>query len=288
MAQIDHDFGALLAALKRHTLHSSRVLSTSDGIEASLCTLYYGLRLLHSRLAHLLEVSYERMADEIVARASKTMMPGEIVGANIEPPHVKLRDHCERARGAGATIYKLRCFLRLWGLVRIYDSARATHNRPPHDPIIKLLAWSQIGAKSTYQILENGAFLANIGLFRSKDWRARAPKWWAWSNRAYMISVVLNLLRLLRVRQLQYNEEFGAQGKAAEEHLNVESKVNVNSEELKKRWVGDLCATVGWIAPTLYLSYEDPLESPVSESWMGISGIVPGIIALQDVWVRTK
>lgn len=282
MAQIDQDFGALLAALKRHTLHSSRVLSTSDGIEASLCTVYYGLRLLHSRLTHMLEISYERMADELVARASKTMMPGEIVGANLEPPHVKLRDRCESVRAAGATVYKLRCFLRLWGLVRIYDSARAIHNRPPHDPIIKLLAWSQIGAKSVYQILENGAFLASIGLFRSKSWQAREPKWWAWSNRAYMVSVVLNLLRLLRVRQLQYNEEFGAQGNAATADLQVKS------EELKKRWNRDLCATIGWIAPTSYLSYEDPLESPVSESWMGISGIVPGIIALQDVWVRTK
>jgi hypothetical protein len=282
MAQIDHDFGTLLAALKRHTLRSSRVLSSSDGIDASLCTLYYALRLLHSRLTHMLEVSYERMADEIVVRASKTMMPGEIVGANLEPPYVKLRDSCESARAAGVTIYKIRCFLRLWGLVRISVSVRTTYTRPPHDPIIKLLAWLQIGAKSTYQVLENGAFLARVGIFRSKSWQTRESRWWAWSNRAYMVSVLLNVLRLLRVRQLQYNEEFGAQGKATRENTEIQS------EELQQRWARDLCATIGWIAPTLYLSYEDPLESPVSESWMGISGIVPGIIALQDVWRRTK
>jgi hypothetical protein len=230
----------------------------------------------------MLEVSYERMADELVARASKTMMPGEIVGANLEPPYVKLRDRCQTVRAAGVTIYKIRCFLRLWGLVQIYDSARTTYSRPPHDPIIKLLAWSQIGAKSTYQVLENGAFLASIGVLRSKRWQTRESRWWAWSNRAYMISLALNVLRLLRVRQLQYNEEFGAQGKPAEEEFRVKS------EELKKRWARGACATIGWIAPTLYLSYEDPLESPVSESWMGASGMVPGIIALQDVWRRTK
>jgi hypothetical protein len=97
-----------------------------------------------------------------------------------------------------------------------------------------------------------------------------------------MVSLALNLLRLLRVRQLQFNEEFGAQSRGSDEIAKVKS------EELKRRWARELFATVGWIAPTLYLSYEDPLDSPVSEAWMGISGIVPGIISLQDVWTRTR
>jgi hypothetical protein len=282
MSVVDSTLKALLAELKHHALHSSRFLSTSDGIEASLCTLYYALTLLHSRLTHLLEASYERIADEIVASASKTMMPGEVVAAHIEPPHVQLRDTCESVRTAGLTVYKVRSFLRLWGLVRIYGSARRTYSRPPHDPIIKLLVWTQIGAKATYQILENGAFLASVGLLRSKRWQSREPKWWAWSNRVWMVSLALNLLRLLRVRQLQFNEEFGAQSRGSDEIAKVKS------EELKRRWARELFATVGWIAPTLYLSYEDPLDSPVSEAWMGISGIVPGIISLQDVWTRTR
>lgn len=278
MAAVLHTIKALLAQSERHTMHLSRVLSTTEGTEATLCTLFYALTLVHARLAHSLEQSYERLAEDIVAKASKIMMPGETVAAHLEPPHVGLRDSCESVKSASELVYNVRCFLRLWGVVRIYEHAKRVYAKSPRDPIIKLLVWAQLGAKATYQVLENGAFLTSVGVFRSKKWLSREQNWWTWSNKAWLVYVVLETLRLLRVRQLRFNEDFGA-----ERHQQIE----VQSEELKKRWYRDFYANAGWVAPTIHLSQYNPLASPIREEWVGLSGLIPGFIAFQDAWEKT-
>jgi hypothetical protein len=172
-------------------------------------------------------------------------------------------------------VYNVRCFLRLWGLVRIYERARDMYNKPSRDAIIKLLGWAQIGVKATYQILENGAFLTTIGVFRSRKWLERETRWWTLSNKVWLLYVALEGLRLLRVRQLRFNEDFGAED------------VKTQSEGLRRKWNRDFYAAAGWVAPAIYLSHADALESPVSEAWMGASGLIPSIIAMQDAWRKS-
>lgn len=97
-----------------------------------------------------------------------------------------------------------------------------------------------------------------------------------------MAEVVLEMLRLLRVRQLKFNEDYGA------EELDTDDKaVKVQSKELEQRWWKDLYANAGWFAPSLHYSYQDDEHSPVSEAWMGLSGMIPGMIALKEVWGET-
>lgn len=89
----------------------------------------------------------------------------------------------------------------------------------------------------------------------------------------------MEMLRLLRVRQLKFNEEFGA------EKVDADDKaVKVQSKELEQRWWKDLYVNAGWVAPSLHYSFHDEELSPVSEAWMGLSGMIPGVIALREAW----
>lgn len=266
---------------QRHTdeflTHLSRLLSTTSGVEATLCTLYYTLTLVHSQLTRILTQRYERFALAITAKASETMLPGETIIATIEPPHLALRDSCIAVKSAGRLVYDVRSFIRLWGLVNIYAWAKQTYLQPPRDVVIKILTWAQIGAKATFQALENGAFLAHKGVLLGGKWEQRLPRWWALSNRFYMAHVVLEMLRLLRVRQLRFNEEFGAQNEEDKE-------VKVRSKALEKKWRRDLYANAGWIIPTLHWSAYSNEEPTMNEALLGLSGMIPGVLALQDAW----
>ena len=143
--------------------------------------------------------------------------------------------------------------------------------------------------------MENAAYLATKGVLRGgKRWEKRAAGWLAVSNRFWMGEVVLEGLRLLRVRQLRWDEGIGAEaedegaeaGVEGEEGVGVEGKgiVSTQSAELKRRWTRDFYANAGWFPMTLHWSYVDEADSPVTETWQGISGLVPSVILLQDAW----
>ena len=97
-----------------------------------------------------------------------------------------------------------------------------------------------------------------------------------------MARVVLEMLRLMRVRQLQFNEDFGA-----EEVKGQGGAVQAQSKQLERKWQRELYANAGWFVPTLHWSMYDETRSPVSEAWLGMSGMIPGIIAFQDAWKET-
>lgn len=97
-----------------------------------------------------------------------------------------------------------------------------------------------------------------------------------------MAEVVLDMLKLFRVRQLKYNEDFGA------EKVDEDDKaMKVQSKELEQRWWKDLYANMGWFAPSLHYSYHNNEHSPFAESLLGLSGMIPGAIALREAWRDT-
>lgn len=94
-----------------------------------------------------------------------------------------------------------------------------------------------------------------------------------------MAEIALEMLRLLRVRQLKYNEEFGA------EKVDTDDKeVKVQSKELEERWWKDLYFNAGWFAPSLHYSLYNDEHSPISEAWLGLSGMIPGVVSLRQAW----
>ncbi|KAK3708307.1 hypothetical protein LTR37_011572 [Vermiconidia calcicola] len=245
-------------------LHTSRLLSTSTGIDNTLSTLIFTSTLLHSQLTRLLSARYEKLALALASQASKSMLPGETVIASIEPPVSRLSKTCAGLKALAETSA---------------ERAHEIYNTPPRDPAIKLLLWAQVGAGATFQVIENIAYLASKGILPGRRCEESWPRWMALSNRFWMAQVVLEGLRLLRVRQLNWNEEFGAQSED-----NDDKAVKVQSEALKKRWKTDFYANAAWLPLTLHWSFEDESRSPVTETWQGVCGLVASVLGLKDAW----
>ncbi|KAK0264397.1 hypothetical protein B0A54_17930 [Friedmanniomyces endolithicus] len=265
-----------------HLTHLNRVLASSAGVEALLCTLSYTLLFLHSRLMRLLENRYERLALAFVAKASSP--PTGL--ATLAPPRTRLSELCAGTRALADLIGDFRFFTRLWGLVAIYGTARGNYLAPPGDAVLKTLVWAQVSVSAVFQVLENGAYLAGKGLLRGETWVARGSRWMVLSNRFWLAHVLVEGLRLLRVRQLRFNEEFGAKGGAGV-HSFDGGEVKIQSEALRKKWYWDFYANAGWLPLTLHWSFEDESTVPLSDTWIGLFGMIPGIVALREVWQQT-
>ena len=267
-------------------VNAHRILSSSAGTEAVLCTLYYTLMLTHARLRRRLEGQYERLAFMLVSKASDSMPPGETILASIDPPRTRLSKRCASVKALVDLTADVRLSLRLWGLVNIYSWARDHYLKPPGDVALKTLVWAQVGAKAMYQVLENGAYLASKGVLRSDKWVAREPKWWVRSNRFWLAYTSLEFLRLLRVRQLRYNEDFGAKALVGEKAdvSAADTTVSVQSTRLRKTWQRDLVTAAAWVPITLHRSFEDQNHSTASEAMDGLCGMVPGVIGLIQAW----
>lgn len=260
--------------------HVHRLLSTTGGIEAALCTLYYVLAFTHAQLTRLLAQKYERLAERIATNASKTMLPGETLIATIEPPHLTLTETCASVKSLGDAVEDVRMFTRLWNLLNIYQSAKDTYNKQTRDPALKLLTWAKIGTSAGFQLCENIAYLTRRGVLRGDRWTRREASFWTYSSRFWLARVAVDGLRLLRVRQLQYNEDFGA-----ESHVDLgEKKMKIQSKELEQRWWQDLYSNLGWLPSSIHWSFFDEDLSPISESAIGLGGMVPGVIALRKAW----
>lgn len=236
---------------------------------------------VHSRLTRILELRYEKLALSIASKASGALLPGETMVAHIEAPHLRLTQWCAGVKSLGDATEDVRLFLRLFGLLGVYTWAKETYVKEHRDPAIKVLLWARIGAYSGFQIFENLAYLVRRGVLRGDRATANEAKWWAWSGRFWVAEVVLELLRLARVRQLRYNEEFGA------EKVVDDGVVTVQSQKLKEKWWSDLYAYGGWLLPGIHFSFLDEEHSPVTEAWMGASGTMPGLIGLREAWRET-
>jgi len=240
-------------------LHLSRHLSTTAGLEATLATTLFTLTLLHAA------------ALQIPARLRS---PSSRTGAIFRTALLNL------ARTSDDVLM----FLRLFGTLEIYTWARHRWIQPPHDPIIKLLAWLQIASAGTFQVIENLAFLAKHRILPGQQWEHRVPGLIALGSKFWFVRQGLEVLRLLRVRQLRWNEDFGAERNIAAAS-DRDAVVSIESKELKKKWRREVWSNLAWLPVRLYASYEDrPEERPVSDFAFGVCGVVPSWVMLRDAW----
>ena len=262
--------------------HLSRLLSTTSGRDSLLCTAYYTLAFTHAQLTRLLARKYEALAESIARNASKTMLPGETLIAEIQPPHLQLTEACIAVKSLGSAIDDVRTFWRLRGLIDIYVWAKQTYLAPSRDPALKVITWARIVSCIGFQAYENGAYLAKKGVLRSDRFTSREARWWTVSSQFWLADVLLEFVRLARVRQLRYNEEFGAE-KVDENVIKVQSK------ELEEKWWTQLYANMGWFPNAIHWGvYDGSVESsPIDETMMGLSGFVPGFINLKAAWAAT-
>ena len=261
--------------------HTSRLLSTSSGIDNVVGTVLFTATLAQSQLTRILARRYDKLALSLASKASEVILPGETIVASIEAPDSRLARTCAGLKALAATSADVWMFLRLFGLFHIYRWASEFYETQHRDFVMKLLVWAQISSAAMFQLLENIAYLASKGVLSGGKWERRATRWMAISSRFWMGQVVLEGLRLLRVRQLNWNEEFGA------EKQDDAGQVQVQSEILRERWRRDFYGNAGWLPLTLHLSYEDETSSPVSEAYQSFFGLIPSISGLLDAWKDT-
>lgn len=288
---LKHHLTTSLHHTNTHLLHLSRLLSSTAGLEATLATSLFSLTLLYSQLSRLLARQRENLALAQAFKASHSSRPEATIVATLtlskagspQFPPTNLSQTCAGILSLARACDEFLMFLRLFGLLQIYTWAHSRYTRPPRDPIIKLLVWAQILSSAVFQGVENTAYLARKGVVRGAGVRNRTVKLIALGNKFWLMQHVLEVLRLLRVRQLRWNEDFGAES-TEQTGKKAEGIVEAESEELKKQWQRDVWFNVSWLPIRLHASHEDEGKSPVTDTWFGIFGLLPSLIMLQDAW----
>lgn len=262
-------FTSILQATDRNILRVQKLFSTPAGIDVTLSLTYYTLRFTHARLIERLSKQYEKLAVDFASQASGALVPGETMVATISAPQTKLAETCTTVKTAAGAISDFRAFTRLWGLLGIYSWARGTYLSPPKDQIIKAIVWIQIVAGFWYAVLENGAYLVTKGVLRGPKWSEREEKWYRWSSSAWLVHIVLEAAAMLRQRQLE-----------------ADSRDVVKSKEADRQWQLDFYRNASWAPLAYHWSVRDG-ESPVTETYLGLLGMFPGIVRLRGLWAAT-
>lgn len=173
------------------------MLSTPSGTDRLLSLVYYLSTLLApqlSRLALLLTVK----------------LPTPVPLVALTPASTALTVASNRLRKLAAKVSDVRMFMRLFGLVAIYQWGAGTLKDPPKDPVIRSLVLGQVAANAGYQILENLAYL-NMHSLLSFSKRTEG-RMWLWSSRCWAAHIALEFLKLERTRTLQAEKSRRARG----------------------------------------------------------------------------
>jgi len=259
------------------------LLSTPSGIDRTLCTLSYTLTFLHARLSPLLTLRLSRLAASIASKASDALLPGETLIASLPAPTsiALLSRTTTSLKSLAALIADFRIFIRLWGLLGIYAWARDTWASPPADAVLRRITWAQVGVNAAYQVLENGAYLASHGVLVSEGWvgergARRQARWWVWSSRFWAAHVGLEFLRLGYLWRKQHSR------RSTDGEGEKEDKIERKAEQ--ELWWRDLVSNAAYGPLTVHWSLE---EGCLSESWVGLLGMVAGGVGLRERWRAT-
>lgn len=196
----------------------------------------------------------------------------------------------------------LRLSLRLWGLLPIYTSLLALLRQPPKDAILRYVAYMNIILGAAFQLLENVAFLGDLGVLRAG--RERTGRWWLWSSRFWMLGVMGEGGRLWREGVLQRrnnhiskvsdnlkalaldgeNERAGPDTKVerAEDALG-EKEEKLKQAQVSERWWRQVVSNAAWAPLTVHWSVEGGM---LGDGAVGALGMVAGGMALREAWRR--
>ncbi|KAL2357429.1 hypothetical protein BJ546DRAFT_309688 [Cryomyces antarcticus] len=261
----------------------TRILSTTSGVDTTLLTLGYSLTLVSAQLQRTLEKQLERFALSVVEKASDALLPGETLVATLPTPDGPLAQLAAGSKAAADLIADFRIFLRLWGLLSIYQWAKSTYHSPPADGLLRRVAWAQVAVNAAYQYLENGAYLAQHGILPGRSWTAaKQTRWWVWSSRFWAAHVVLDFVRLARVRQLRLRNRGAAGVSGVGGEGEKEDRVEAAREET--RWWDEIYVNAAYAPLTLHWSLE---EGCVSEAWVSALGTIAGVIGFRELWKQS-
>ena len=137
---------------------------------------------------------------------------------------------------------------------------------------------------TAYQVLENGAYLAEKGVLVGWE-RGKVEKWWLWSSRFWAAHVVLDLGRLMRVRMMRQRSELEQRKSAGGEGVGSgekeEKMVREVGEREGRQWWRELVVNLAYAPMTVHWSLPGGL---LSEAQVGGLGVLVGVIGLGEAW----
>jgi hypothetical protein len=251
---------------------SRRILRTSAGTDATLCVVNYALVAALSQLDRLSRRRLERAALAVASQVDGSLLPGEALIATIsQDPKSRLVHTAKRLRALSDLISDFRIFVRVWGMLGIWEWGSGLWKDPPKDKVLKWIAWMQIGANVAYQYLENGAYLAQHGILGLDA--QRQTRWWVWSSRFWMAHVALDFGRLWREKMTREVAWEGGEKEGKIQHLEREEK-----------WWREAYVNAAYAPLTLHWSLEG---GAVGEMWVGILGSIAGVLGFREMWRST-
>jgi hypothetical protein len=249
--------------------HVSRVLSTPSGTDTFLLTLCYtsllSSSLLSSLSLHRIHAAARQFISQAIALPPNTTV---IIDTSSLPPS-RLLITSRRLKALSELVSDFRIFVRLWGLLSIYNWGKRVYNSPPTDTLVRRIVYTQVASNIAFQYLENGAYLASKGVLGwGKEKQGRA---WIWSSRFWMLHVGLDFVRLWREARLRV----------------LKGKARPGSDEENKwlaKWRREIVVNAVWAPLTLHWSLE---EGFASDFWIGVLGSVAGLAGFRELWRNT-
>lgn len=166
-----------------------------------------------------------------------------------------------------------RFFVRLWGMLGIYQWGKSIVFDPPEDKVLLRISLAQVGANVFYQLLENLAYLGQHGIIKRTE--TQQVRDWVWSNRFWGVHVGLEFVRLARLRILWDRESLKEDDKEAK----------VRRKEEVDTWWRELLVNICYAPLAVHWSVE---SGTMSDGWVGFFGALAGATAVRDMWVKTS
>lgn len=269
--------------------HLHRCIQTPSGIDTILLFLCYSSRLTANILEAATQGTLEQYARRLLAAvplasAKEAATKSVAVAAATAQPSasgVAVLRSAGNLRALSALLSDVRTFTRLWGLLNMYMGLkrlaareiaiyRGGEKAPGAAGQVELLdrviAWTQLGAGASFQVLENAAYLASKKVINLAP--ASQMKAMQWSVRFWALSTGIEIGRLIieRVRK---------------EKGDV---TTAEHQEWRAGWNRSFARNLAWAPLTVHWSME---KGFVNDTMIGALATIPGVIQLNQLWKAT-
>ncbi|KAE8365748.1 hypothetical protein BDV27DRAFT_100686 [Aspergillus caelatus] len=196
-------------------------------------------------------------------------------------------------------MFDTRCTLRLLGLFSIWAWGSETTKAPTADRIVRELTRLQLVATTSYQLLENVAFLMSKNVLPEKLWRRfDSEKLYSWSLLSLCVHMMLQLGKLWRESVLRKradqkavsstNGQINMIDKEAESTIEADDNdtdILTRREEIHAARKS-LVSSLTWGA--LCAHWGMPAGIGIPESFIGALSFVADAWELRDTWISIE
>jgi len=167
-----------------------------------------------------------------------------------------------RLKKLSVKLADVRVLLRLQGIIPTYQCFLAAHASPPSDATLATVAKLQTYANMFYFPLENAAYLASHEIIPMT--KRTETQLWLWSSRFWAAYVVLEFIRLYRIRQIQ------KKGKGKEKAGNA-------GDNWSRKWWAQLILNLSYAPQTIHWSVEGGVFREIDIAYVGVVAAIASI-----------